>query len=79
MDRRYYAACQKGRQTFRYYTIVFKVCKEFGFKINVRKTELFLKEAKFCGRIILKNGIRSAGSNVLEYLDIVMHRTRLKI
>ena len=36
----------------------FKVCKQYGFKININKTQLFSNEAEFCGRIFTKNGFR---------------------
>ena len=35
-----------------------KVCKQFGFKINAKKTILFSTEASFCGRTFPKNGSR---------------------
>ncbi len=34
------------------------VCAEYGFKIHAEKTQFFLKNAKFCGRILSPDGVR---------------------
>lgn len=36
----------------------FEVCKNIGFKIHAGKTNLFLRKAKFCGRVISKDGVK---------------------
>lgn len=33
-------------------------CEEYGFKLHAKKCNFFLREAKFCGRIISKEGFR---------------------
>lgn len=38
--------------------LFFTKCREFGLKLHAKKCELFLKEIKFCGRIIGPDGIR---------------------
>ena len=35
-----------------------KVCNHNGFKIHAKKTSPFLKQAKFCGRLISKDGVQ---------------------
>lgn len=35
----------------------FRVCEEYGFKVHAEKTHLFLKEARFCGRIVSGDGV----------------------
>ena len=36
----------------------FDICREFGLKVHALKTELFAKEATFCGRVFDQNGMR---------------------
>ena len=35
-----------------------ELCARFGLKLHARKVDFFLKEAKFCGRVIDKDGAR---------------------
>lgn len=35
----------------------FEVCEEHGFKVQEKKRNLFLRSAKFCGRISFTDGI----------------------
>ena len=34
------------------------VCKQYGFKVHAKKSQLFLREAQFCGRLISATGVR---------------------
>ncbi len=38
---------------------IFNLCEEYGLKLHAEKCKLFLAEAKFCGRVIEENGIRT--------------------
>lgn len=48
----------------------FKVCKEYGFKININKTQLFSNEAEFCGRIFTENGFRFDDKKVSSLVEM---------
>lgn len=50
----------------------FARCREFGLKIHAEKTKLFLRETKFCGRIIDGEGIRFDPRSLDALLN--MHR-----
>lgn len=36
----------------------FELCKEYNLKLHAKKTEIFKRSAKFCGRIIDADGAR---------------------
>ena len=50
--------------------IFLEVCKEFGFKIHAEKSSFFLKEAKFCGKIISADGVRFDPRNMAGIVDM---------
>lgn len=37
---------------------IFALCEQYGLKLHAKKCELFLREAKFCGRLIDSDGVR---------------------
>ena len=55
--------------------IFLKVCKEFGFKILAEKSSFFLKEAKFCGKIISADGVRFDPRNLTGIVDMKKPKT----
>ena len=48
----------------------FKLCREHGLKHHAQKTKLFMREAKFCGRVIDADGVRydPRGLDALMYM-----------
>lgn len=50
--------------------IFFSVCQEFGFRIHAKKSSFFMKEAKFCGRILSEDGIKFDPRNLRTILDM---------
>lgn len=47
-----------------------KVFQDIGFKLHAEKTEIFLKEARFCGRIITETGVRHDPRNMDNLLNM---------
>ena len=37
---------------------IFTVCEEVNFRVNAKKSNFYIKEAKFCGKIFSDTGIR---------------------
>ena len=48
----------------------FQVCSEFGFKVHAKKSKLFTKRVKFCGRILTAEGIQYDPRHFSALLDM---------
>ena len=53
----------------------FAICKIYRLKVSVKKTECFLKEANFCGRIVSENGIKFDPKSRGQLLDMKLPTT----
>lgn len=54
-------------------------CVEYGFKLHAKKCRFFLKEAKFCGRIISKDGFRYDPRHFQSILDMKVPQTAAQL
>ena len=57
----------------------FSICHEIGLKINAEKTSLFVREVKFCGRIIDEHGIRFEPRNLDALMTMQEPRSSVEL